>query len=167
MAVTIEIQDLPTPLLEFGTGEIPDPKAGLTRYGPFSLRFGAAHKTQVQVGLVGPRTMIEQAQAWFTRCEAPIVSNHANAAMYPDYPGFQAAFRSTLVTAPNWNIELSDEDVQRNLALEPALGIGGGAPQEAQAAFLQNANHQARCAAARVESNCVNRFPCHEPSPLR
>src|SRR2546421_6506336 len=119
MTLTIEVQDLPTPLLEFGTGETSDPKAGLTRYGPFSLRFGGAHKNQVQVGLVGPRAMLEQAQSWFTRCEVPIVSNHANAIMYPDYPGFQTAFHSVLITAPNWNIELSDEDVQRNLAFEP------------------------------------------------
>ncbi len=119
MTLTIEAQDLPTPLLEFGTGETSDPKAGLTHYGPFSLRFGVAHKTQVQVGLVGPHAMIEQAQAWFTRCEAPIASNHTNTVMYPDYPGFQTAFHSTLATAPNWNIELSDEDVRRNLALDP------------------------------------------------
>jgi hypothetical protein len=119
MTLTIEAQDLPTPLLEFGTGETSDPKAGLARYGPFSLRFGAAHKNQVQVGLVGPRAMIEQAQSWFTRCEGPIASGHANAIMYPDYPGFQTAFHSVLIAAPNWNIELSDEDVQRNLALEP------------------------------------------------
>ena len=64
MTITIEALDLPTPLLEFGTGETSDPKAGLTRYGPFSLRFGVAHKTQVQVGLEafqrmqGPRALL-------------------------------------------------------------------------------------------------------------
>jgi hypothetical protein len=119
MTIIIETQDLPKPLLEFGNGEISDPKAGLTNYGPFSLRFGAAHKAQVQVGLVGPRIIVEQAQRWFSRCEKPIISHHANAAMYPSYPGFQAAFRSNLTTASIWNSILADKDIQRNLALAP------------------------------------------------
>jgi hypothetical protein len=119
MTLTIDVQDLPMPLLEFGTGEIADPKVGLMRYGPFSLRFGAAHKAQVQVGLVGPHAIIKQAQAWFKRCEAPIVSNHTKSVMYPDFPGFQGAFHSKLITASNWNVVLLDEVVQRNLILEP------------------------------------------------
>src|SRR5258708_4844519 len=119
MTVIIETQDLAKPILEFGTGETSDPKEGLTLYGPFSLRFGGAHKALVQVGLVGPRIIVEQAQSWFARCQTPITSGHANATMYPSYPGFQAAFHSTLVTAPVWNVVFDNEDVQRNLALAP------------------------------------------------
>lgn len=46
MPITLEIKELPSPLLEFGgPGEFTEQKSGLTQAGPFDLRFGAAHKS--------------------------------------------------------------------------------------------------------------------------
>ena len=46
-------------------------------------------------------------------------------------------------------------------AFDPALRFHRARPDQADAAVLQNADHQPRLAAARVESYCVNRFYCH------
>ena len=45
----------------------------------------------------------------------------------------------------------------------PSLRLDGARADEANAAVLQDADHQPRLAAAGVESCCVNRFYCHWP----
>src|SRR5438105_5337716 len=77
--VELEIAQLPLPILEFGApGHFTDQKTGLTQAGPFDMRFGAAHRTQVRVGLVGPSEMIEKAQRWYERCQSTIASGSEN-----------------------------------------------------------------------------------------
>ncbi len=120
MPLALDVRTLPPPLLEFGgTGEFTDPKQGLAREGPFSLRFGAAHQTQVRLGLVGPRQMLGLARRWFDRCQGPIAAGQDNRAMYPDFPGFRQTFRSSLDLAARWQVELDEEELGRALALPP------------------------------------------------
>jgi hypothetical protein len=116
----LEVQDLPPPLLEFGAdGQYTDPKVGLEQAGPFSLRFGSAHKSQIRIGMVGTSEQIEQAEAWFSRCHQLIVSDHANRAMYPDFPGFHDVFRSTLELGARWHVTLDSVEVNTSLKLPP------------------------------------------------
>jgi hypothetical protein len=119
MAINIEVRELPPPLLEFGgPGEFTDQKIGLTQAGPFDLRFGGAHRSQVRIGLVGPATMIEQATQWYERCQQPIVSAMDNQAQYPFFPGFNETFKSTLNLENRWIIEFSEKDQELEKALQ-------------------------------------------------
>ena len=56
------VLELPTPL-EFGdsAATFSDPRRGLAAAGPFSLRFGRAHKAQIRLGLIGPSQMLDVA----------------------------------------------------------------------------------------------------------
>jgi hypothetical protein len=119
MTIAIEVKELPAPLLEFGgPGEFTDQKEGLTQAGPFDLRFGGAHRTQVRIGLVGPSEMIWQASAWFERCQKPIVSPMDNHAQYPFYPGFKETFKATLDLDSRWVAEFDDNANELGRALE-------------------------------------------------
>ena len=69
MAIKLTIRELKPPQLQFGgAATTSDPKLGLDLAGPFDLRFGAARQTQVKVGIVGPRSLVEQTRRWLERC---------------------------------------------------------------------------------------------------
>src|SRR6185437_7506881 len=105
----ISIVEIRPPELEFGDDRrtFADPREGLTSAGPFSLRFGKAHKSEVRVGLIGTDTLLPAAQAWYRLCEHSIVTAKPNTKMYLDFPGFDAAFQSKLVVSPRWKIDIS------------------------------------------------------------
>jgi hypothetical protein len=105
----ISIIEIRPPELEFGDDRrtFADPREGLTSAGPFSLRFGKAHKSEVRVGLIGTDTLLPAAQAWYRLCEHSIVTAKSNTKMYVDFPGFDAAFQSKLVVSPRWKIDIS------------------------------------------------------------
>ena len=118
--MNIEITELPSPLLEFGgPGEFTEPKIGLAQAGPFDMRFGAAHKSNVKIGLVGPSEMIEKALKWFERCQHPIMSEMSNIAQYPFYPGFPEVFKAKLDVSSRWTAEFDEEMLEKALDLEP------------------------------------------------
>jgi hypothetical protein len=112
MPLKIDISELKVPMLEFGTdGDYSDPRIGLYRAGPYSLRFGVSHKTQVRLGIVAPSSMIPAAQAWLSRCQGRILPEKINP-MYIEFPGFENAFQSALVTDRSW-IENIDQALDR------------------------------------------------------
>jgi hypothetical protein len=120
MALKIDLIDLPAPLLQFGgSGEFTDPKAGLLAEGPFSLRFGAAHKGQVRLGMVGPPEVLARARAWFEHCQDAMPSGKENQVMYPDFPGFQGAFRASLDLQARWRVELDGRELEKALKGKP------------------------------------------------
>ncbi len=120
MPLTIDVKDLPPPLLEFGApGEFTDPKVGLSRAGPFSLRFDRAHKAQVRVGLVGPADMVRQAETWFARCQGSLSSGNPNKVTYPDFSGFATTFRSSLDLELRWQVQLDPIEVEKAIAMPP------------------------------------------------
>jgi len=122
MPLDIGIVQPPEPILEFGSpGQFTDQKTGLTQAGPFDLRFGAAHRTQVRVGLVGPADMVEKACRWFERCQSTIVSGAENLIQYPPYYGFKETFQAELITGDRWIVEFSPkrQELEKALALEP------------------------------------------------
>jgi hypothetical protein len=120
MTLEIAVKQLPEPVLEFGGPlDSEDPKKGLIAAGPFSLRFGTAHKHRVRLGLVGPAEILDRGRRWFERCRRTITSGSSNPSLYPDFPGFHDAFRSYLDAEPTWQIELPAKDYEQILALEP------------------------------------------------
>lgn len=115
MATEIDIVHIPDPNLEFGgVGQFLDPKEGLKQGGPFDLRFGTARKRVVNVGFVGNEEMIGKGIKWLERCQKPIKSEMANAAQYPDYPGFEEVFRCKIEFNPRWNYVI-DADILKNV----------------------------------------------------
>ncbi|MFD1145401.1 hypothetical protein ACFQ4C_30020 [Larkinella insperata] len=130
MAISIELQELSTPFLEFGgVGEFTDPKVGLRDAGPYDMRFGKARINAINVGLVGPLSMIILARQWLSRCQKPITSLMNNIAQYPDFPGFEEVFRVPLNTHAQWE-EIIDEKMlnsalfkEPNIAFEESLNL--------------------------------------------
>ena len=105
MPIQIELAQLPMPPMEFGApGTFGDPKTGLSEAGPFDLRFGAAHKTQVRVGLVGTDEMIKKGTQWLERCCNAIPSEIKGTTQYMDFPGFKSVFRAALVLNERWTV---------------------------------------------------------------
>jgi len=119
MPLDLEITQLGSPALEFGgPGHFTDQKTGLIQAGPFDLRFGAAHRSQVRVGLVGPSDMVQKAQQWYSRCQGTITSGNDNLAQYPPFYGFKSIFHSALVLDDRWIVEFSESKQELTKALE-------------------------------------------------
>jgi hypothetical protein len=117
MPMVIEVSEIPPPTLEFGKDEgSTDPRLGLLRSGPFSLRFNRAHKSQLRLGIVAPTEMLRSARAWYERCQSKIHTGKINNPMYVDFPGFENAFQCSLDRSASWEIDI-DKD------LELALGL--------------------------------------------
>ena len=122
MSIQIELTQLPQPHIEFGSpGTFSDPKTGLTEAGPFDLRFGAAHKTQLRIGLVGTAEMIEKGKRWLEKCNTKIPSEIKGSTQYMDFPGFKSAFHASLVFSQHWMIEINDNQLQVALTKEPKV----------------------------------------------
>lgn len=119
----LQISKVGVPDLEFGgTGYFQDPRHGLVQAGPFDLRFGAAHRAQVRVAVVGPKEMHEKVQVWLARCrsEIPALSSEGT---QPSFPGFAAVFRSELVCEPSWYASLDERQLQQAMAMRPYDGF--------------------------------------------
>lgn len=119
MSIRLAIRELDPPQLQFGgAGSHTDPKVGLANAGPYDLRFGAARQSQVNVGIVGPRALVDSAREWLYRCSAEISAGGATLLRKP-FPGFLPVFHATLNVADNWCIALDGEqhnDLQRALS---------------------------------------------------
>ena len=107
----ISVIELRPPELEFGDNKayFRDPREGLSSAGPFSLRFGRAHKSQIRLGLVGPGDMMTAAHRWYRRCEKEVSTGKVKSLMYLDFPGFERAFQSELVLNRTWEVNVSQE----------------------------------------------------------
>jgi len=116
----ISVTELRTPELEFGDDKayFADPREGLASAGPFSLRFGRAHKAQIRLGLVGPRDVLKDARQWYKRCESEVLTGKLSNPMYVDFPGFERVFQSIVVLDSAWEV-----DIEKTLAT--ALGRSG------------------------------------------
>jgi hypothetical protein len=84
---------------------------GLELAGPFDLRFGAARQTQVKVGLVGPRGLVEQAKRWLERCRGAIPVLGEPSLLQKPFPGFTKAFHMALIYSDSWTVVLDDVDL--------------------------------------------------------
>lgn len=113
MSLEVQISHHQDPSLEFGTGEAATPKTGLSDFGPYSLRLGASHRKQLQLGIVGTPDSIQAAKSFLKRVENGARSCSDNLALFPDFPGFPTVFHSAL--------HLGVESVIRTGQLEDAL----------------------------------------------
>jgi len=156
--LNLQIARLPTPELEFcGPGPYADPRRGLLEAGPFDMRFGAAHRTQVRLALVGTPEIVDQAQSWFKRCQRSIRAETAGGSVL-DYPGFAAVFRSELVVDDTWQVLLDQRGLEHAMSLTPYKCFGEVVRLYAQA--IQSAKREHRpdvvvcCVPEFIEKKC-------------
>jgi hypothetical protein len=116
MGIDLKILDVNQPALEFGSpGQFFDPKNGLLNSGPFDLRFGTAKKSQLQIGIVGTKEMIEKTHRWLERISHN-VSPNLKQPYNLEFPGFSAAFHAGLTTNPAWVREMDEKKISGILA---------------------------------------------------
>lgn len=110
MLIQMEVTQLPAPDIELGSpGIFSDPKIGLTKAGPFDLRFGTAHKKDIRVGLVGNAALLKNGIRWLERCSTPIPSDIKDSEQYLDFPGFEPIFRTSLALSDQLTAEIGDD----------------------------------------------------------
>jgi hypothetical protein len=110
MSLEFDVQELDAPQLQFGgSGTHSDPKIGLEMAGPFDLRFQSARKTEIRVGLVGPRQWMDNAERWLERCAEAIPALGQPSLLHKPFPGFRAAFRARMLTNPRWRHAVDSE----------------------------------------------------------
>ena len=99
-------------------GTFTDLKVGLTKAGPFDLRFGAAHKKEIRVGLVGNAEMLKRGQQWLKRCQARIPSELEieGSTQHKAFPGFEPIFRVSLVLNKRWTETIRDDELEAALS---------------------------------------------------
>ena len=107
----INVVELRPPKLEFGDGRAlyADPRLGLAAAGPFSLRFGRAHKSQIRLGMVGPTSLLKSASEWYQRCDQKILTGKPPSAMYLEFPGFERAFQAVVAVSDSWQVNIDHE----------------------------------------------------------
>lgn len=110
IALALDLIHLPEPLLQFGGGhEAPTPKEGLLLGGPYDLRFGAAHRSEIRVGLVGPREDVLGMRDFLRRVRDGVSAKAGgNPALFPRFPGFEKVFRAELVTTARWDVMFAE-----------------------------------------------------------
>lgn len=119
----LQIARLSVPELEFGgAGYFQNPRQGLMQAGPFDMRFGAAHKTQIRVAVVGPKESHDTVAAWLLRCRGEIPALDPTGTQLL-FPGFAAVFRSELVVDKSWYVALDAGLLDKAMALKPYEGF--------------------------------------------
>lgn len=87
---SVAIHYLDEPKLEFAHGRrSEDPKAGLFAYGPPDLD---VEGSSVRLGVIGTRSGISIARAWFKKMSSHVPAARSDTAQYLPFPGFQSAF---------------------------------------------------------------------------
>jgi hypothetical protein len=122
MTIKLAVRELKPPQLQFGGAvTTSDPKIGLDLAGPFDLRFGAARQTQVKVGIIGPRQLVDQTRRWLERCRSPVPVLGTPSLLQKPFPGFEKTFHMSLVDSDGWTVHL---DSEHRDPLEEALDDG-------------------------------------------
>lgn len=113
---------LTEPLLAFGGGhKHVDPKIGLGLYGPYTLTGQPRPElTSITVGVVGPGSMIADAEQWLKACQTILKNDGRQPFLYPHFPGFnnKHPFQCELTFGDTWRETIKKGDL--GTALSPA-----------------------------------------------
>ncbi len=105
----ISVQYIQEPSLTFrGENPAPDPKLGISLYGPYSKT-----PSQVKVGIIGDSTTVEQVERLLRLCSRPIEAPAKYPLWTQDFPGMtrEGPFGCELVVNPQWSRTLRTQDV--------------------------------------------------------
>jgi hypothetical protein len=117
----IQAQLLEEPHLLFGRmGRNPNPKFGLTEYGPFDASHENGGPHEIHVGVVGTGQTIEDCSAWLRYCEEEVAAVEGKARQYPRFPGFNEGhpFRCRLKLNQNLQQRLTMNEI------DSIVGVG-------------------------------------------
>jgi len=101
---------IPEPLLEFADGrQHVDPKTGIIRFGPKSLRPGTRHPTQIRMGFVGTAESIARAGEWIERTSSGV----AGASERLAFPGFRSdrGYFCEVEQSAHWNAPIFASEI--------------------------------------------------------
>jgi len=99
---------LPEPELEFRYGQaVADPRDGLSIFGAFDAD-AMGHPRNLSYAVVGTSTGVAAFQAWASRMQEPAFPGDLSAALWPMFPGFEAAFGCALPTSPTLIREIDE-----------------------------------------------------------
>jgi hypothetical protein len=142
MTLELQLARLPESELEFGgSGYFRDPRRGLLEAGPFDLRFGSAHRSQIRLAIVGSSEMVDLALAWFERSRHSIPDIASGTRAEIPYTGFKAIFRSDLICESNLTVRIPQDSIDHAVGMAPyesfneALRLYGSAILEAKRDF--------------------------------
>jgi hypothetical protein len=105
---------LDEPMLRFAdSGRHVDPKSGIARFGPYSLRDPGRHPHVIKVGLIGPAELLDQARTWLTQSAEGVTGDESD----PEFPGFvpERGYGCRLAFAEGWTVALTQSDQRRVL----------------------------------------------------
>ena len=114
LSFRLESQLLDEPELLFGSGGTnPNPKFGLTEYGPYDGSRSDDRMEEITVGVVGTGQTVEDCRSWLKRCETAIECSDGKARQYPRFPGFSdaSAFKCRIKTQTVPELVLSSHEV--------------------------------------------------------
>ena len=112
MTISLKVNVLPEPYLEFGDGNrYHEPKVGLTKSGPLSLRYGNDIPGSVRLGFIGTPELLDAGHQWFERCQHGILASKENRRRHPDFPPFAEVFRTELLIEDRWVVELTQREL--------------------------------------------------------
>jgi hypothetical protein len=107
---TLRVGYIQEPLLEFADGrKHVDPKTGIIRFGPKSLRPGSRHPTKLRTGFIGTPDTIQKAGDWIDRASAGV----RGAPERLEFPGFRAdrGFFSEIELSGDWNAPIFNNEI--------------------------------------------------------
>jgi hypothetical protein len=117
------------PLLEFAEGgKDVDPKGGIARFGPKSLRNPKRHPEKVRVGIIGTAESVSQAKEWIEVNSAGVVGDED----HPSFPGCMSdrGFHTELEISDAWAEKITRSELDTVLrikdseaAFSSALGL--------------------------------------------
>lgn len=110
---------IPEPMLSFaGDGEHVDPKTGILRFGPKSLKPVKRHPFSVRIGIIGSAETIEQTRKWLEVTSEGVPGD----AKHLEFPGFKQdrGFRSELVFDDAWLEQLNRSEIEEVLEVRSA-----------------------------------------------
>src|SRR3954465_6817032 len=100
MATTEAVTVLAEPELEFGLGQsASSPHDGLSLYGPYDAE-RPHHPASLSYGVVGTPDGVASATRFFDAVRGPLRNDSARDRLWPQFPGFEAAFGSALCSQP-------------------------------------------------------------------
>ncbi len=120
MSLGLDIVVGDEPLLQFGgEHDARTPKEGLVAGGPYDLRLGVAHRSQVRLGLIGPPGAVIAMRSFLSRLKQGLPAERSNLTLFPDFPGFEPVFRATLDVRDSADVVIPQRRFDAELARAP------------------------------------------------
>ena len=109
----VDLKYLDEPELEFGHGQsLPDPRDGLTLFGPLD----EGRPYGIRAGVVGTPDGVKRFSRWVADITGPIRSGEKEF-VHPDFPGFEAVFGIPWSSTPTVVREISSHELSNALRI--------------------------------------------------